>query len=88
MHALRGYGQAERTYDNKAYTFSSTYHDGTLKMYAHHPAQPSHPGASPRYYMTKSRRLGVNQIVGEYRRRDHTHGAWSELGNTFYETTL
>src|SRR5579859_7386950 len=33
--------------DNKAYTFSSTYHDGTLKMYSHHPAQPSRPGESP-----------------------------------------
>jgi hypothetical protein len=47
IHALQGYGQAEPTYDNKAYTFSSTYHDGTLKMYSHHPAQPSHPGESP-----------------------------------------
>jgi hypothetical protein len=33
--------------DNKAYTFSSTYHDGTLKMCSHHPAQPSRPGESP-----------------------------------------
>ena len=53
MHALQGYGQAEPTYDNKAYTYSSTYHDGTLKMYSHHPAQPSRPGESPQYHMTK-----------------------------------
>ena len=53
MHALQCYGQAEPTYDSKAYTYSSTYHDGTLKMYAHHPAQPSRPGESPQYHMTK-----------------------------------
>ena len=55
MHALQGYGQAEPTYDNKAYTFSSTYHDGTLKMYAHHPTQPSRLGESPQYHMTPLR---------------------------------
>jgi hypothetical protein len=55
MHALQGYGQAEPTYDNKAYTFSSTYHDGTLKLYAHHPTQPSRLGESPQYHMTPLR---------------------------------
>jgi hypothetical protein len=50
MHALQGYGQAEPTYDNEAYTIFSTYHDGTLKMYSHHPAQPSRP-KSPQYYI-------------------------------------
>jgi hypothetical protein len=55
MHALQGYGQAEPTYDNKAYTFSSTYRDGTLKLYAHHPTQPSRLGESPQYHMTPLR---------------------------------
>jgi hypothetical protein len=55
MHALQSYGQAELIYDNKAYTFSSTYHDGTLKMYAHHPTQPSRLGESPQYHMTPLR---------------------------------
>jgi hypothetical protein len=55
MYALQSYGQAEPTYDNKAYTFSSTYHDGTLKMYAHHPTQPLRLGESPQYHMTPLR---------------------------------
>ena len=51
MHALQGYGQAEPTYDNKSYTFSSTYHDGTLKIHAHHPTQPSRRGESAQYHI-------------------------------------
>ena len=55
MHALQSYGQAKPTYDNKAYTFSSTYHDGTLKMYAHHLTQPLRLGELPQYHMTSLR---------------------------------
>jgi len=61
IHALQGYGQPEPTYDNKAYTFSSTYHDGTLKMYSHHPTEPSRPGESPQYHMAK---LGGWELTG------------------------
>ncbi|KAH0592443.1 hypothetical protein MHUMG1_09829 [Metarhizium humberi] len=32
MHALQNYKLAEPTYDGNAYTYSSTYHDGTLKL--------------------------------------------------------
>ena len=53
MQALQSYGQAEPTYDNRAYTFSSTYHDSTLKIYSHHPNQLSHPGGSTQYHMTQ-----------------------------------
>lgn len=55
MHALQCYGQAEPTYDNMAYAISATYHAGTLKLYSHHPAQPSRPGESPQYHMTPLR---------------------------------
>jgi hypothetical protein len=55
MHALQAYGQAEPTYDNKSYTFSSTYHEGTLKIYAHHPTQPSRRGESAQYHITPLR---------------------------------
>jgi hypothetical protein len=50
MHALQGYEQAEPTYDKKAYTFSSAYHDSTVKTYSHHPVQPPRPGELPQYY--------------------------------------
>ena len=63
IHALQGYGQAEPIYDNKAYTFSSTYHDGTLKMYSHHPAQPSRPGESPQYYIDEKNSEGIGPPI-------------------------
>lgn len=53
MQALQSYGQAEPTYDNRAYTISSTYHDGTLKTYSHYPTQPTCPGGPPQYHMTQ-----------------------------------
>ena len=53
MQALQGYRQAEPTHDNRAYTFSSTYYDGALKLYSHHSAQPPHPDKPAEYYMTQ-----------------------------------
>jgi hypothetical protein len=41
IHELRSIGiDATTAYDNNAYTITSTYHDGQLKMYTIHPAQP------------------------------------------------
>ncbi len=67
MHALQGYGQAEPTYESKAYAYSSTYRDGTLKMYSHHPAQPSRPGESPQYHMTQLRSLALTDSAQTFR---------------------
>jgi hypothetical protein len=39
MHKLQSYGQDEPVYDGNAYTITTTYHDGTLKMYTTHPTQ-------------------------------------------------
>lgn len=61
MHALQCYGQAKLTYDNNAYTYSSTYENGTLKIYAHHPTQPSHPGEPAEYRMTQ---IGAWALTG------------------------
>lgn len=36
MHSLQTYGEEKPSYDGNAHAFSSTYHDGTLKMYTHH----------------------------------------------------
>ncbi|KAH0565141.1 hypothetical protein GP486_001474 [Trichoglossum hirsutum] len=51
MHSLRAYGQDQPVYDNNIHTISSTYCDGTLKMYGHSIAQPEGPGTRPEYYM-------------------------------------
>ena len=56
MHSLQSYRQDEAVYNNNAYTISSIYHGGTLKMYTSHPSQPNSPGRPPEYYM--------NQIKG------------------------
>ncbi|MCJ1479817.1 hypothetical protein MMC13_008503 [Lambiella insularis] len=53
MHALQNYKQAEPTYDNNAYTYSATYHDGTIKLYSHHLTEPPKPGQPPNYYMNQ-----------------------------------
>ncbi|KAK3337579.1 hypothetical protein B0T19DRAFT_455443 [Cercophora scortea] len=53
MHALQNYGEEEPAYDGNAYTYSSTYHSGTLKLYAHHVTAPTDPEGRPRYHMTQ-----------------------------------
>ena len=56
IHKLRSF-EADPTlaYDNKAYTITSTYNDGTLKMYMVHPTQASNVEDSPEYHMTQLR---------------------------------
>ena len=51
IYTLQMYGQANPTFDNKAYTITSIYHFGTLTMFAHYIAQPNGPGTRPEYYM-------------------------------------
>jgi hypothetical protein len=51
MLSLQSYGQINPVYSNNAYTFTSTYHDGTLKIYTSHHTQPIGPGGQPEYYM-------------------------------------
>ncbi|KAF2763027.1 hypothetical protein EJ05DRAFT_481878 [Pseudovirgaria hyperparasitica] len=51
IHSLQSYRSAEPTYNNNAYTITSTYHAGTLKMYTSHVAQPRSPGGRPEYNM-------------------------------------
>ena len=53
MHALQSYSQSEREYNGNAHSFSSTYNDGTLKMYTHHLESPVAPGGQPQSYMTQ-----------------------------------
>ncbi|KAK0655232.1 hypothetical protein B0T16DRAFT_317809 [Cercophora newfieldiana] len=61
IHSLQNYGEEEPAYDGRAYTFSSTYHDGQLKTYAHHVTAPTTttPGGRPEYHMTQLRTFGM-----------------------------
>ena len=59
IQSLQSYGQSELIYDNNAYTFTSIYHGGTLKMYTSHPSQPTGPENRPEYHMTQLNTWGM-----------------------------
>lgn len=52
MHALQTYGDTEPAYDGNAYTYSSTYCEGSLKLYAHHITAPTTSLGRPEYHMS------------------------------------
>lgn len=41
MRSLQSDGQSETVHDHNAYTISSTYHAGTLKLFTCHPSEPT-----------------------------------------------
>ncbi|OAA49667.1 hypothetical protein NOR_01590 [Metarhizium rileyi] len=53
IHCLQSYRQTERQYNNNAYTITSIYHGGTLKMYTSHPIRPPVAGGRPGFVMTQ-----------------------------------
>ncbi|KIX02324.1 uncharacterized protein Z518_08265 [Rhinocladiella mackenziei CBS 650.93] len=69
MHKLQNYGADELVYDNKAYSFTSTYHagTGTLQIYAMHLTQPTVPGGKPEYHMTQLRSFAMTDTLARFR---------------------
>ncbi|EQL29971.1 hypothetical protein BDFG_07459 [Blastomyces dermatitidis ATCC 26199] len=59
MHALQSYQQGEPTYDNNAYTLTSTYHGGQLKLYTTHVSKSDNPDSHPEYFMTQLRSFAL-----------------------------
>jgi len=59
IQSLQSYGQPEPVYDNNAYTVTSIYNDGTLKLYTSHPTQPTGSENRPEYYMTQLNTWGM-----------------------------
>ncbi|KJK76312.1 hypothetical protein H634G_08372 [Metarhizium anisopliae BRIP 53293] len=53
LHCLQSYKQPEPRYDNKAYTLTSLYYGGTIKMYTTHLIPPLIDGAQPGFVMTQ-----------------------------------
>ncbi|KZZ98714.1 hypothetical protein AAL_03232 [Moelleriella libera RCEF 2490] len=53
IRSLQSYGQSELPCDNKAYTLTSTYHGGQLKMYTVHPLPKYTLGENPGFAMTQ-----------------------------------
>ena len=67
MDSLRSYGQENSSRDTNAYTISSIYHDGTLKMYTSHPAQLISPGSRPEYSMHQLNTWGMTGNIETFR---------------------
>ncbi|PTB77871.1 hypothetical protein M440DRAFT_1400816 [Trichoderma longibrachiatum ATCC 18648] len=61
IQSLQSYGEAEKVYDNKVYTLTSMYQDGTLKMYTSHPVPPSTDGGQPGFVTTQ---IGTWALTG------------------------
>ena len=68
IHSLQSYGDPKAVYDNNAYTISSIYHGGQLKMYTSHPAQPDGPGSRPEYYMNQINTWGMTGNAETFRK--------------------
>ncbi|KAI1496544.1 hypothetical protein F5X99DRAFT_424448 [Biscogniauxia marginata] len=62
MHSLQNFMSAKPSFDNKAYTFSATYINGVLSLYAHHITRPGvdSPNKSPEYWMTRLDAYSMN----------------------------
>lgn len=69
MHHLLNYKAEEPQYDNKARSFSATYHagTGTLQTYAHHITAPLAPGGQPEYHMTQLDSFGMTGNIKTFR---------------------
>lgn len=67
MHSLQSYGQDEPTYDNNAYTVTSIYHGGTLKMYTSHPIQATNLEGRPKYCMNQLNTWGMTGNAETFR---------------------
>lgn len=67
MLSLQSYGQPEPEYDNKAYTISSIYHGGMLKMYTSHPIPPRTPEGKPGFVTTQIKTWGLTGDADTFR---------------------
>lgn len=99
MHSLQNFGAEEPVYNGRPYTYSATYHDGTLRLYAHHVTAPKTSGSRPEYHMTQIRALEITdsreafiQGVTVFRNaRDlakQHRDAFIEAANAKYQTAL
>ena len=67
MHSLQSYGRDDRFFDNKAYTITSIYHGGQLKMFTSHPAEPDGSRSRPEYHMHQLRSFAMADIAETFR---------------------
>ncbi|KKZ66335.1 hypothetical protein EMCG_07936 [[Emmonsia] crescens] len=67
IHKLQSYKQDEPVYDNKAYTITSTYLAGTLKLYTTHSTAPRESDDRSEYIMTPLRSFAMTDSPDTFR---------------------
>ena len=67
MHSLQSYEKDEPTYDNTAYTITSTYLGGFLQIYTVHPIQPAISEGRTEYCMNLLRSFAINDTADSFR---------------------
>ena len=67
LHMLQSYGQKNLQYDGNAYTITSSYSDGQLKMYTSHPVQQSDPRRGAGYAMTQIKGWSMTSDLETFR---------------------
>lgn len=67
IQSLQSYGLSEPIYDNNAYTVTSIYQSGTLKIYTSHPSQPTGSANRSEYYMNQLNAWGMTGNLETFR---------------------
>lgn len=67
IYRLQSYKQDEPAYDNKAYTITSTYQAGQLKLYTTHPTAPRESDGRAEYIMTPLRSFAMTDNPDTFR---------------------
>ncbi|KDB21584.1 hypothetical protein H109_06487 [Trichophyton interdigitale MR816] len=60
--------KGEPIFDNNAYTITSTYQAGQLKLYTTHPAAPQESDGRPEYIMTSLRSFAMTDSLDTFRK--------------------
>lgn len=64
IHNLQNYGQKEPIYNSQPYTYSLTYHNGQLQLFAHHTTAPTASDSRRKYYTNQLRTFKMTNIRG------------------------
>lgn len=71
VYSLQSFGREEASeiiFDENAYTITSTYHDGTLKLYTTHLTRPRNPNSGDlEYHMTLLDSFAITGTVTKFR---------------------
>ena len=67
MHSLQSYGQEKSIFDKNAFTITSIYHDGQLKMYTSHSSQSASPGDQREYFTNQLNTWGMTGNIETFR---------------------